>query len=67
MQAILPAPLYFRALQRPKNAAYKAARSYEAEVKLTWEAKEELTWWIESTTSWNSRAVIQAPPDLIVE
>lgn len=66
-QAILPAPLYYRALQRIKNAGFKVEQSFETRVTLDAEARSELRWWIESMSRWNGRTLIQPQPDVTIE
>ena len=66
-QAVLPAPLYYRALQRVKNTAFKASQSFDVQVELSAEAQEELKWWIGCLSSWNGRALIMGPPEMTVE
>ena len=66
-QAVLPAPLYYRALQRVKNTAFKASQSFDVQVELSAEAQEELNLWIGCLSSWNGRALIMGPPEMTVE
>ena len=43
-QAVLPAPLCYRNLQRVKNSAYARAQSYKAVIPLDTLAQEKLQW-----------------------
>ena len=65
--AILPAPLFFRALQEEKNKAMRQAESYHAEVRLSEAAGQELQWWMEEVQKWNGRSIWQKIPDLTIE
>jgi len=67
MQAVLPAPLCYRNLQRLKNYAFSLSHSFEARVVLDQSAKEELLWWVNQLSTWNGKAILPQPPDLIVE
>lgn len=60
-QAILPAPLHFRALQFLKNEVFQRHQSFEAMTHLNEEAEKDLTWWMEMRR-WNGRPLTAAPP-----
>jgi hypothetical protein len=60
IQAVFPAPLHYRHLQRLKNVGLGTLNSYEALVVLNPQAKEEIVWW-------NGRALFHKPVDLIIE
>jgi hypothetical protein len=45
IQAIFPAPLHFRNLQRLKNQAMASHQSYEAMISLDQASREEMAWW----------------------
>ncbi len=66
-QAVLPAPLYYRNIQRLKIQSLAATDSFETEVTLTAEAKQELQWWIQEIRHWNGKAVSQPTPDMVIE
>ena len=44
-QAVIPAPLCYRNLQRVKNSVYARAQSYKAVIAVNTLAQEELQWW----------------------
>ena len=67
MQAALPAPLYYRNLQKIKNKALRQFQEFNTVVILDRNAIEELTWWQESLQSWNGKAVLELRPDIVVE
>ena len=66
-QAVLPAPLCYRNLQRVRNLAYARAQSYEAVVALDTPAKEELRWWNQFMEDWNGKAILAPKPQLTIE
>ena len=66
IQAVFPAPLHYRFLQRDKIAALERSQSYEAECRLSPEAKEELEWWCSHLHAWNGRALVESTPDLVI-
>ena len=53
IQAIFPAPLHFRNLQRLKIHAMTAHQSYEAMISLDQAAREEVIWWRDHLQAWN--------------
>ena len=67
IQAIFPAPLHFRNLQRLKNQAMTAHQSYEAMISLDQAAREEVIWWKDHLQAWNGKALFQKPVDLLIE
>jgi hypothetical protein len=67
IQAIFPAPLHFRNLQRLKNQAMASHQSYEAMISLDQASREEMAWWRDHLLAWNSKALFQKPIDLIIE
>jgi len=66
-QAVFPAPLCYRNLQRVRNLAYARAHSYEAVVALDTPAKEELQWWNQFMEDWNGKAILAPKPQLTIE
>ena len=66
-QAVLPAPLRFRSLQRAKNKAFRRTQSFETVVNLNQEIKTELTWWAEELSKWNGRKLSLDQPSLVIE
>ncbi|XP_053309715.1 uncharacterized protein LOC128471763 [Spea bombifrons] len=67
IQAIFPAPLHYRALQRFKNRHLQAGRIYQDLVPLTVEAREELLWWLKHVDAWNGKAIFSSLPDIVIE
>ena len=66
-QAVLPALLCYRNLQRVKNLAYARTQSYEAVVPLDTLAQEELQWWCEFVKNWNGKAILAPRPQMTIE
>ena len=67
IQAIFPAPIHYRHLQRLKNGALTKCQSYEALVILDHPAREEILWWRDHLQACYGRALFQNPVDLIFE
>ncbi|XP_044147245.1 uncharacterized protein LOC122935540 [Bufo gargarizans] len=67
IQAVFPAPLYYRALQRLKIAHLRAGATFADLVVMDQEAREELRWWIDNLEAWNGRAIFGFQPDFVVE
>ena len=67
IQAIFPAPLHYRHLQRLKNTTMTSEQSYEALLTLDTAAREDILWWRDHLQGWNGRALFQHPIDLIIE
>jgi hypothetical protein len=64
IQAVLPARLKYRALERAMISALKLSHNnWEATVTLEQEAVGELTWWIEQLNQWNGRPLELKIPD----
>ena len=67
IQAVFPAPLYFRHLQEVKNAAFALDRSYDSLISLSPLALEELTWWRDNLEAWNGKGLVSGSPDMVIE
>jgi hypothetical protein len=67
IQAIFPAPIHYRHLQRLKNTTLASLQTYEAKVALDQPAREEILWWRDHLHAWNGRALFQDPVELIIE
>jgi hypothetical protein len=67
IQAIFPAPIHYRHLQRLKNTTLASLQTYEAQVALDQPAREEILWWRDHLHAWNGRALFQDPVELIIE
>ena len=67
-QAIPPAPLYCRMLQRDLARSLEQNRqSYERPCPLSTLAKEELSWWTKHMQEWNGKSLIRREPDMSIE
>lgn len=67
VQAILPAPLCYRQLQRLKNETFRTSHSYSTRVILEPGARQDLQWWKDHLNEWNGKAVLPQPPDMFME
>ena len=53
-QAVFPAPLFYRHLQRDlQEALARGNQSYESSLQLSQASREEIQWWQEHLTHWN--------------
>ncbi|XP_056408500.1 uncharacterized protein LOC130311793 [Hyla sarda] len=67
IQAIFPAPLHYRALQRLKAQHLREGLSYSDQVTLNSDTEEELLWWLHHIQEWNGKAIFNFIPDHILE
>ena len=67
IQAIFPAPIHYRHLQKLKNTTLASLQTYEAQVALDQPAREKILWWRDHLQAWNGRALFQEPVELIIE
>ncbi|XP_056388255.1 uncharacterized protein LOC130283090 [Hyla sarda] len=67
IQAIFPAPLHYRALQRLKILHLRQGLRYADKVPLCPAATEELHWWLRHAVEWNGKAIFNPRPDVIIE
>ena len=67
IQAVFPAPLHYRNLQRLKNVALNSLNSFEAMISLDNKAKEEIIWWCDHLQAWHGKALFQSSVDLVIE
>ena len=65
--AVLPAPLYFRSLERARSIALRQGLSYDATVEVTGGMRLDLSWWITSLSQHNGRAVEITQWNLTIE
>ena len=65
-QAILPAQLQVRYLQRLQIQALKLSKCYHAKVHLDKDEKDEIFWWIENVRLYNGKSLILPPTDLCI-
>ncbi len=66
-QAVFPAPLHYRQLDRLKNHSLNTLQSYDATIPLDSLEKEELVWWRDHLQAWNGKALFQSSVDLVIE
>ncbi|CAB4037588.1 Hypothetical predicted protein, partial [Paramuricea clavata] len=66
MQAVFPAPLHYRHLQRLQIKGLLTGKSYETMVSLDQNCRNDLQWWIDQNSIWNGRAIIAPAPDLVI-
>ena len=67
-KAVLPSPLFCRAMQRDLALALEASgQRYDAPCVLSPQTREELDWWVNQLTNWNGRSLAVAQPDLHIE
>lgn len=67
-QALLVAPLFFRALQGDlQKALLQGDQNYNQTLSLSKEALEELGWWQYQLANWNGRTVIQTPVQVLIQ
>lgn len=65
--AILPAPLYYRHLERAKVRALQKGLSYSAVVQLDLSSRSDLQWWATCFNQCNGRPLQNSCWDLVVE
>ena len=67
-QAIPPAPLFCRALQRDLRAELGGNKQqYDVPCPLSPAALEELNWWEEQLTRWSGKTLIMRQPNIQIE
>ena len=67
VQAILPAPLYYRHMQLLRTKALARISSYATKIDLDQGSRTELTWWIDHLKQWNGRSLISPGPDMVIQ
>ena len=65
--AILPAPLYYRHLERAKITALRHNPSYNTVVTTSDEMRKELTWWLQQLPRHNGRSMQVTHWDMVIE
>ena len=66
-QAIPPAPLFYRCLQRYLQAALNNSnQDYEALLTLSQPSQEELSWWREHLPKWNGKPLKHKSEQVII-
>ena len=67
-QAVLPAPLFYRHLQRDlQEALARGNQSYESSLQLSQASREEIQWWQEHLTHWNGRTLLKHRQQLVIQ
>ncbi|CAB3993566.1 reverse transcriptase [Paramuricea clavata] len=66
MQAVFPAPLHYRHLQRLQINGLLTGKSYETMASLDQNCRNDLQCWIDQISIWNGRAIIAPAPDLVI-
>lgn len=67
-QAIPPAPLFYRSLQRDLSRALEYGnQAYDVNCALSKESRRELQWWITHLEQWNGKSLLTRQPDVIIE
>ena len=64
IQAVLPAPLQYRNLQKVKNLSFSQTQGFNASVT---DLRKELSCWMDNLDSWNGRSVQIPHPDMTLE
>ncbi|XP_040296051.1 uncharacterized protein LOC121007863 [Bufo bufo] len=67
IQAVFPAPLHYRALQRLKTAHLHKGATYADLICLDDETRDEIRWWICNLQAWNGKAICGPRPDFTVD
>lgn len=65
--AVLPAPLYYRQLERAKIRSLKNTQSYETMVTVSEEMRRDLLWWLNDLRKHNGRSMQITQWDITVE
>ena len=67
-QAVFPAPLFYRHLQRDlKGALARGSQNYDSSLQLSRASREEVQWWQEHLTLWNGRALLSHRKQLVIQ
>ena len=66
IQAVHPAPLNYRSIQRLKHAALRRG-GYDKQIALNQESRKDLEWWTENLSRWNGRPLQESSPILTIE
>ena len=66
IQAVHPAPLNYRSIQRLKHAALRGG-GYDKQIALNQESRKDLEWWTENLSRWNGRPLQESSPILTIE
>ena len=67
-QAVFPAPLFYRHLQRDlQGALARGDQSYDSMLQLSQPSQEEVQWWQEHLTLWNGRTLLKHRQQLVIQ
>jgi len=66
-QAVLPAHLQFRYLQKLQIRSLHQNSCYQQRITLDKNSKQELLWWLRNLELCNGKSLIQMPPQLIIQ
>lgn len=67
-QAVFPAPLFYRHLQRDlQEALARGNQSYESSLQLSQASREEIQWWQEHLTLWNGRTLLKHRQQMVIQ
>ena len=67
-QAVFPAPLFYRHLQRDlQSALLKGSQNYETLLLLSQESREEIQWWQQRLSMWNGRTLLKHRQQLVIQ
>ena len=67
IQAVFPARLQFRFLQRQQILALKQTKSFVSKVTLQGETLKELEWWIENLALYKGKRLVQPQSQTILQ
>ena len=66
-QAVFPAPLFYRHLQRDlQQALSQNGQDYNSSLQLSREAREEIQWWQQHLSQWNGRSLIRHQEQMVI-
>ena len=67
-QAVFPAPLFYRHLQRDlQSALLRGSQNYETLLLLSQESREEIQWWQQRLSMWNGRTLLKHRQQLVIQ
>ena len=67
-QAVFPAPLFYRHLQRDlQGALSRGGQNYDSFLQLSQASREEVQWWQEHLSLWNGRTLLKHRQQLLIQ
>ena len=67
-QAVFPAPLFYRHLQRDvQGALARGGQNYHTTLQLSQASREEVRWWQEHLSLWNGRTLLSHRQQLVIQ